>query len=78
MNKVKQVKELVETTHHFMKCRADVYTDPLISSIVFFINADGYCHIFKAPFGLLEVTTSNALADIIINEILEWKNKYEA
>ena len=41
-----------------------------------FIYADGYKHIFKAPFGLLESNlTATALADIIIDEVKEWRDK---
>ena len=28
MNKLKQVKELVEATHYFMMCRVDAYIEP--------------------------------------------------
>jgi hypothetical protein len=56
-----------------------VYIEPSISSIVFFINADGYKHIFKAPFGLLESKlTANALAEIIIDEVKEWRDNLNA
>lgn len=72
------VKRLVEVSSKLTYCKVDCYVEPSISSVVFFIMLEDYHHIFKAPFGLLEVTTPEALADIIINEVLEWRNKYEA
>ena len=72
------VKRLVEVSSKLTYCKVDCYVEPSISSVVFFIMLEDYHHIFKAPFGLLEVTTPVALADIIINEVLEWRNKYEA
>lgn len=67
------VKTLIQSSRGFIDCRVDVYIEP---SIVFFINADGYKHIFKAPFGLLESKlTANALAEIIIDEVKEWRDK---
>lgn len=70
------VKTLIQSSRWFIDCRVDVYIEPSISSIVFFINADGYKHIFKAPFGLLESKlTANALAEIIIDEVKEWRDK---
>lgn len=73
------VKTLIQTSREFIDCRVDVYIEPSISSIVFFINADGYKHIFKAPFGLLESKlTANALAEIIIDEMKEWRDNLNA
>lgn len=70
------VKSLIESSTEFTNCRVETYIEPSISSTVFYIYADGYKHIFKAPFGLLESKlTANALADIIINEVKEWRNK---
>lgn len=70
------VKTLIETAPEFNKCRVETYIEPSISSTIFYICADGYNHIFKAPFGLLESKlTANALAEIIINEVKEWKDK---
>lgn len=70
------VKMLIQLAPEFNKCNVKVYTEPSISSILFYINADGYNHIFKAPFGLLESKlTANALAEIIIDEVKEWRDK---
>lgn len=70
------VKTLIQTAPDFNECRVDVYIEPSISSIVLYIYADGYKHIFKAPFGLLESKhTANALAEIIIDEVKEWRDK---
>lgn len=70
------VKTLIETTAEFNKCRVETYIEPAISSTIFYIYADGYKHIFKAPFGLLESKlTPNALAEIIIAEVKEWRDK---
>lgn len=70
------VKALIQTSSEFINCRVDTYIEPSISSTVFYINADGYNHIFKAPFGLLESKlTANALAEIIIDEVKEWRDK---
>lgn len=70
------VKILIETTPEFNNCRVETYIEPSISSAIFYIYADGYKHIFKAPFGLLESKlTANALAEIIIDEVKEWKDK---
>ena len=70
------VKTLLETTSEFINCRVETYIEPSISSIIFYISADGYKHIFKAPFGLLETSlTATALAEIIINEVKEWRDK---
>ena len=70
------VKALIEATSDFTDCRVETYIEPSISSTIFYIYADGYNHIFKAPFGLLESKmTANALAEIIIDEVKEWKDK---
>ena len=70
------VKKAILGLSEFIDCEVNVYIEPSISSIVFFIYADGYKHIFKAPFGLLESKlTSNALAEIIIDEVKEWRDK---
>lgn len=70
------VKELIQTSSEFNKCRVETYIEPSISSTIFYIYADGYNHIFKAPFGLLESKlTASALAEIIINEVKEWRDK---
>lgn len=73
------VKTLIQSSREFIECRVDVYIEPSISSAVFFICADGYKHIFKAPFGLLESKlTANALAEIIIDEVKEWRDNLNA
>mgnify|MGYP005976571737 FL=1 len=73
---LKDVKTLILSSTEFIDWKVDVYIEPSISSIVFFIYADGYRHIFKAPFGLLESKlTANALAEIIIDEVKEWSDK---
>lgn len=70
------VKTLIQTSSEFSNCRVETYIEPTISSTVFLISADGYNHIFKAPFGLLESKlTASALADIIIDEVKEWRDK---
>lgn len=70
------VKSAILSSFEFIDCEVDVYIEPSISSIVFFIYADGYKHIFKAPFGLIESKyTPNALAEIIIDEVREWRDK---
>lgn len=70
------VKTLIQIAPEFDECDVKVYIEPSISSTVFYINADGYNHIFKAPFGLLESKlTASALAEIIIDEVIEWRNK---
>lgn len=70
------VKTLIQIAPDFNECRVDVYIEPSISSTVFHIYADGYNHIFKAPFGLLESKlTANALAEIIIDEVKDWRDK---
>lgn len=73
------VKTLIQSEPDFNNCRVSTYIEPSISSTVFFINADGYKHIFKAPLGLLESNlTAKALAEIIIDEVKEWKDKLNA
>lgn len=70
------VKALIQASPEFTDCRVETYIEPSISSTIFYINADGYKHIFKAPFGLLESKlTANALVEIIIGEVKEWKDK---
>lgn len=69
------VKTLIQLAPEFNECNVKVYIEPSISSTVFYINADGYNHIFKAPFGLLESNlTATALAEIIIDEVKEWRD----
>lgn len=70
------VKKDIYTLQEFNECRVDAYIEPSISSVVFFIYVDGYKHIFKAPFGLFDSKiTVNALAEIIMDEVKEWRNK---
>lgn len=69
------VKTLIQSSPEFCNCRVSTYIEPSISSTIFFICADGYKHIFKAPFGLLESNlTATALAEIIIDEVKEWRD----
>lgn len=73
------VKTLIQISPKFTNCRVETYIEPSISSTIFYIDADGYKHIFKVPFGLLESKlTANALAEIIIDEVIEWKDKLNA
>lgn len=70
------VKKLIQSSPKFSKCRVSIYIEPSISSAIFYIDADGYKHIFKAPLGLLETNlTATALAEIIIDEVKEWRDK---
>lgn len=70
------VKTLIQTSPEFINCRVETYIEPSISSTIFYIYADGYKHIFKAPFGLLESNlTATALAQIIVDEVIEWRDK---
>lgn len=70
------VKTLIQLSSEFINCRVRTYIEPSISSTIFLIDADGYKHIFKAPFGLLESNiTATALAEIIIDEVKEWRDK---
>nr|DAU19485.1 MAG TPA: hypothetical protein [Caudoviricetes sp.] len=70
------VKMLIQSSPEFNNCRVSIYIEPSISSTIFFIYADGHKHIFKAPFGLLESNlTAAGLAEIIIDEVKEWKDK---
>lgn len=70
------VKTLIQSSPEFINCRVEMYIEPSISSTIFYIYADGYNHIFKAPFGLLESNlTARALAEIIIDEVKEWRDK---
>lgn len=72
------VKALIQTSAEFNNCRVETYIEPSISSTIFYIYADGYNHIFKAPFGLLESNlTASALAEIIIDEVKEWRDKLD-
>lgn len=76
MQYLEVVKTLIQTSEEFNECHVDVYIEPSISAAVFYIDADGYKHIFKAPIGLLESKlTANALAEIIIDEVKEWRYK---
>lgn len=73
---LKEVKTLILSSSEFNDSKVYVYIEPSISTIVFFIYADEYRHIFKAPIGLLESKlTANALAEIIIDEVKEWRDK---
>ena len=73
------VKTLIQTSPEFINCRVEMYIEPAISSTAIYINADGYKHIFKVPFGLLESKlTATALAEIIIDEVKEWRDKINA
>lgn len=73
------VKTLIQSAPDFNECRVETYIEPTISSTIFYIYADGYKHIFKAPFGLLESSlTASALAEIIIDEVKEWRDKLNA
>ena len=70
------VKTLIQTSPKLINCRVEVYIEPSISSTIFYIYADGYKHIFKAPFGLLETNlTATALAELIVDEVIEWRDK---
>lgn len=70
------VKMLIQLAPEFNECNVKVYNEPSISSTVFYINVDGYNHIFKAPLGLLESNlTAKALAEIIIDEVKDWRDK---
>lgn len=70
------VKTLIQSSPKFSNCRVSIYIEPSISSTILYINADGYKHIFKAPFGILESNlTAAALAEIIIDEVIEWRDK---
>lgn len=70
------VKTLIQSASDFNECRVETYIEPSISSTIFYIYADGYKHIFKAPFGLLESSlTASGLAEIIIDEVKEWRDK---
>ena len=72
------VKSLIETSPEFIHCTVNVYIEPSISSVVFFINADDYHHIFKASFGLFETNLcAEGLSMIIVDEVIKWRDKYE-
>lgn len=73
---LEKVKTAILSSSAFIDCKVEAYIEPSISSILFFIYADGYRHLFKAPVGLIESKlTSNALAEIIIDEVKEWRDK---
>lgn len=73
---LEKVKTLIQTSPEFIYCRVETYIEPSISSTIFYIYADGYKHIFKAPFGLFDSNlTAMALAQIIVDEVIEWKEK---
>jgi hypothetical protein len=73
------VKTLIQSSPEFINCRVETYIEPSISSTILYIYADGYKHIFKVPFGLLESNlTATALAEIIIDEVKEWRDKINA
>lgn len=73
------VKTLIQSSPELNNCRVETYIEPSISSTIFYISADGYNHIFKAPFGLLESDlTAAAFAEIIIDEVKEWRDKINA
>lgn len=73
------VKTVIQSASDFNECRVETYIEPSISSTILYIYADGYKHIFKAPFGLLESNlTATALAEIIIDEVKEWRDKLNA
>ena len=73
---IEVVKTLIQSSPEFNNCRVSTYIEPSISSTIFFIDADGHKHIFKAPFGLFESNlTATALAEIIVDEVKEWKDK---
>ena len=70
------VKTLIQSSPEFDNCRVSIYIEPSISSTIFFIYADWHKHIYKAPFGLLESNlTAAALAEIIVDEVKEWRDK---
>lgn len=73
------VKTLIQIAPEFNECDVKIYIEPSISSAIFYICADGYNHVFKAPFGLLESKlTASALAEIIVDEVIEWRDKINA
>lgn len=73
------VKTLIQSASDFNECRVETYIEPSISSAIFYIYADEYKHIVKVPFGLLESSlTASALAEIIIDEVKEWRDKLNA
>lgn len=77
---LKKVKELVLHVLYkdFDYCAIKAYVVPLISSIVFVIEIEGYGHIFKAPFSLFESNLcTDALVNIIVDEVKEWSDKFD-
>lgn len=76
---LEKVKTLIQSSSAFIDCKVEVYIEPSISSLLFFIYADGYRHIFKGPIALIESKlTANALAEIIIDEVKEWRRELSA
>lgn len=76
---LKRVKESILDLLYkdFDYCNIGTYVEPSISSIVYVIEVERYVHIFKAPFALFESCLSpEALADIIVNEVKEWRDKF--
>lgn len=73
------VKTLIQISPEFTNCRVETYIEPSISAAIFYIDAGEYKHIFKVPFGVLESKlTANALAEIIIDEVIEWRDNLNA
>lgn len=73
---LEKVKKKIETSPICNGYKVDAYIEPSISSVLFCITVDSYKHIFKAPFGLLATNiTAMALAQIIIEEVKEWRDK---
>ena len=74
------VKKLIESK--FKHCTANWYIEPTISSVLFIITCEGFNHIYKAPYGLLETPYCSehpeALSEMIIDEVKAWRKKYEA
>ena len=75
---LKCVKRLIELSTEFYQCTVNVFIEPSISSAIFIIDADDYHHIFKAPFGMIEIMAPETLARRIVTEVLDWRNKYES
>ena len=73
------VKKLIES--EFKHCTVDWYNEPTISSILCIISYEGFNHIFKASYGLLETPYCaehpKALAEMIIAEVKAWRRTYE-
>lgn len=76
---LEKVKTIIQTSSAINACKVEAYIEPSTSSILYFIYADGYRHIFKVPIGIIESKlTANALAEIIIDEVKEWRDKLNA